>query len=379
MKKSFSKISVIGLGYVGLPLSLQFARSGVKVLGFDLDPSKVDSINAGKTYLKHFSSESIAEQVNAGRFEATTDPARLSEVEAILICVPTPLDDHREPDLSFVLDTARTIAPHLPNGVLLTLESTTYPGTTEDELRLALEEGSGKKAGVDFHLAYSPEREDPGREDASVKTIPKVVGGYTPKCGDFAEALYGQALDKVYRVSSCKVAEATKLLENIFRSVNIALVNELKVVYEAMGIDVHEVIDAAATKPFGYMAFRPGPGLGGHCIPIDPFYLTWKAREFGKHTRFIELAGEINTNMPDYVVSKVADALNDQGKALRASRFWSLAWHTKAMSMIAGNLHLLFLWKNSSQKVQLLNTMIHMYPLCHPPVSMPISMVDNPL
>jgi UDP-N-acetyl-D-glucosamine dehydrogenase len=330
MNNSFSKISVIGLGYVGLPLSLQFARSGVKVLGLDLDPSKVDSINAGRTYLKHFSSESIAEQVSAGRFEATVSPSRLSEVDAILICVPTPLNDHREPDLSFVLDTARTIAPHLPKGVLVTLESTTYPGTTEDELRLALEEGSGMKVGTDFYLAYSPEREDPGRDNASVKTIPKVVGGYTPECGDLAEALYGQALDKIHRVSSCKAAEATKLLENIFRSVNIALVNELKVVYEAMGIDVHEVIDAAATKPFGYMPFRPGPGLGGHCIPIDPFYLTWKAREFGKNTRFIELAGEINTNMPDYVVSKVVNALNDEGKALRASKILVLGLAYKA-------------------------------------------------
>ena len=330
MKNSFSKISVIGLGYVGLPLSLQFARSGVKVLGLDLDPQKVESINAGKTYLKHFSSESITEQVNAGRFEASVDPSRLSEVEAILICVPTPLDDHREPDLSFVLETARSISPHLTKGVLVTLESTTFPGTTEDELRPFLEEGSGMKAGADFHLAYSPEREDPGRKDASLKTIPKVVGGFTPKCGDLAESLYGQALDKIHRVSSCKAAEATKLLENIFRSVNIALVNELKVVYEAMGIDVHEVIDAAATKPFGYMPFRPGPGLGGHCIPIDPFYLTWKAREFGKNTRFIELAGEINTTMPDYVVSKVADALNDQGKALRASKVLVLGLAYKA-------------------------------------------------
>ena len=274
MKKSFSKISVIGLGYVGLPLSLQFARSGLKVLGLDLDRQKVELINSGKTYLKQFSSESIAEQVAADRFEATVDPSRLSEVEAILICVPTPLDDHREPDLSFVLDTARTIAPHLAKGVLVTLESTTYPGTTEDEIRMVLEEGSGMKAGIDFHLAYSPEREDPGREDACVKTIPKVVGGYTTRCSDLAEVLYGQAIDTIHRVSSCKAAEATKLLENIFRSVNIALVNELKIVYEAMGINVHEVIDAAATKPFGFMAFRPGPGLGGHCIPIDPFYLT---------------------------------------------------------------------------------------------------------
>ena len=330
MNNSFSKISVIGLGYVGLPLSLQFARSGVKVIGLDLDPIKVDSINSGKSYLKHFSSKSIAEQLNASRFEATTDPSRLSEVEAVLICVPTPLDDHREPDLSFVLETARVIAPHLRKGVLVALESTTYPGTTEDELRPVLEEGSRMQAGIDFHLAYSPEREDPGREDASVKTIPKVVGGYTPKCGDLAESLYGQALDKIHRVSTCKTAEATKLLENIFRSVNIALVNELKVVYEEMGIDVHEVIDAASTKPFGFMAFRPGPGLGGHCIPIDPFYLTWKAREFGKSTRFIELAGEINTNMPDYVISKVVDALNEEGKSLKGSKILVLGLAYKA-------------------------------------------------
>ncbi|MDA0724429.1 MAG: nucleotide sugar dehydrogenase [Verrucomicrobia bacterium] len=325
MSKLFSKIAVVGLGYVGLPLSLQFARSGVSVLGLDLDPKKVDSINRGESYLKHFSSESIAEQVNAGRFEATTDPKRVSEVEAILICVPTPLSEYREPDLSFVLDTAEALAPNLSRGVLVTLESTTYPGTTEDELRIILEEGSGMKAGSDFHLAYSP-----GREDASVKTIPKVVGGYTKECGDIAEALYGRAIDIIHRVSSCRVAEATKLLENIFRSVNIALVNELKVVYEAMNIDVHEVISAAATKPFGFMPFRPGPGLGGHCIPIDPFYLTWKAREFGKHTRFIELAGEINTAMPDYVLSKVTDALNDEGKAVKGSKVLILGLAYKA-------------------------------------------------
>ena len=330
MIKQFSKISVIGLGYVGLPLSLQFARSGVSVLGFDLDHKKVDSINSGKTYLKHFPSKIIAEQVNANRFEATTNPSRINEVEAILICVPTPLDDHREPDLSYVLDTARTIAPHLSKGVLVTLESTTYPGTTEDELRSVLEEVSGMRAGIDFHLAYSPEREDPGREDASVKTIPKVVGGFTPKCTEMAELLYRRALDKVHLVSSCRAAEATKLLENIFRSVNIALVNELKVVYEAMCIDVHEVIDAAATKPFGFMPFRPGPGLGGHCIPIDPFYLTWKAREFGQHTRFIELAGEINTAMPNYVISKVADALNEEGKAIKGSNILILGLAYKA-------------------------------------------------
>lgn len=330
MAEPITKIAVVGLGYVGLPLSLQFARSGVSVLGLDLDARKVGAINSGKSYLKHFPAESIAEQVDAGRLEATTDVSRISEVEAILVCVPTPLNRYREPDLSFVLDTAKSLAPHLPQGVLVALESTTYPGTTEDELRKALEEGSGMKAGTDFHLAYSPEREDPGREDASVKTIPKVVGGYTSACGDLAESLYAQALDRVHRVSSCKVAEATKLLENIFRSVNIALVNELKVVYEAMGIDVHEVIDAAATKPFGFMPFRPGPGLGGHCIPIDPFYLTWKAREYEKHTRFIELAGEINTAMPDYVVGKVADALNAEGKAVKGSRILILGLAYKA-------------------------------------------------
>lgn len=330
MPNSFSKIAVVGLGYVGLPLSLQFARSGVPVLGLDLDPDKIDLINRGESYLKHFSSNSIKEQVDAGRFEATTDSSRVSEVGAILICVPTPLNEYREPDLSYVLDTAENLAPHLPKGVLVVLESTTYPGTTEDELRMVLEQGSGMKAGVDFHLAYSPEREDPGREDASVKTIPKVVGGYTKACGDLAENLYGEAIDRIHRVSSCRVAEATKLLENIFRSVNIALVNELKVVYEAMKIDVHEVISAAATKPFGFMPFRPGPGLGGHCIPIDPFYLTWKAREYGKHTRFIELAGEINTSMPDYVVSKVADALNDEGKAVNGSKILILGLAYKA-------------------------------------------------
>jgi UDP-N-acetyl-D-glucosamine dehydrogenase len=229
-----------------------------------------------------------------------------------------------------VLDTAEAMAPHIPRNVLIALESTTYPGTTEDELRVILEAGSGFRAGIDFHLAYSPEREDPGREDASVKTIPKVVGGFTKECGDLAVGLYGQAIDVIHRVSSCRVAEATKLLENIFRSVNIALVNELKIVYEAMDIDVHEVISAAATKPFGFMPFRPGPGLGGHCIPIDPFYLTWKAREYEKHTRFIELAGEINTAMPDYVVSKVVDALNFEGKAVKESRILILGLAYKA-------------------------------------------------
>jgi UDP-N-acetyl-D-glucosamine dehydrogenase len=327
---SFSRIAVVGLGYVGLPLSLQFARSGVSVLGLDIDEQKVSAINAGKSYLKHFSSEEIYEQNEAGRFSASSDFSLVKEVEAILICVPTPLDDHREPDLSFVLETSRSLAPHLAKGTLVVLESTTYPGTTEDELREVFEIGSGFRAGVDFHLAYSPEREDPGRADASVKTIPKVVGGFTEHCGKLAEKLYLKAIDRVHRVSSCRVAEASKLLENIFRSVNIALVNELKVVYDAMGIDVHEVISAAATKPFGFMAFRPGPGLGGHCIPIDPFYLTWKAREYGKHTRFIELAGEINASMPDYVIRKVISALNKEGKAVNGSRILLLGLAYKA-------------------------------------------------
>lgn len=327
---SFDKIAVVGLGYVGLPLSLQFARSGVSVLGLDVDERKVDSINSGESYLKHLASGEIREQRDSGRLEATTNFSRIKEVEAILICVPTPLDEHREPDLSFVLDTARALAPHLSKGMLVSLESTTYPGTTEDELHEVLESGSDLRAGTDFHLAYSPEREDPGRTDASVKTIPKVVGGFTEHCGELAEKLYLRAIDSVHRVSSCRVAEATKLLENIFRSVNIALVNELKVVYDAMGIDVHEVINAAATKPFGFMPFRPGPGLGGHCIPIDPFYLTWKAREYGRQTRFIELAGEINTAMPDYVVGKVINALNEEGKAVMDSRILLLGLAYKA-------------------------------------------------
>jgi UDP-N-acetyl-D-glucosamine dehydrogenase len=330
VEPSFDKIAVVGLGYVGLPLSLQFARSGVSVLGLDLDQHKITAINQGESYLKHFPSEAIREQVELGQLSASADFSLISEVEGVLICVPTPLNEHREPDLSYVLDTARSLGPHLSKGILIVLESTTYPGTTEDELREVLESSSGMKAGVDFHLAYSPEREDPGRSDASVKTIPKVVGGLTSSCGELAEKLYLRALDKVYRVSSCRVAEATKLLENIFRSVNIALVNELKVVYDAMNIDVNEVIDAAATKPFGFMAFRPGPGLGGHCIPIDPFYLTWKAREYDSHTRFIELAGEINTSMPNFVVGKVIDALNDEGKAVNGSNILILGLAYKA-------------------------------------------------
>src|SRR5438552_2387302 len=314
------KIAVIGLGYVGLPLSLQFARSCVSVLGLDADPKKVELLNNGRSYIKHIQSAEIAELVAAGKFYASTDFGQIKEVEAVIICVPTPLNENREPDLSYVLQTGRSIAPHLQQGTLVVLESTTYPGTTDEDLRAVLEEGSGMKAGTDFHLAFSPEREEPGNQQIKVKSIPKVVGGYTKDCLERAMALYGHAIDRLVPVSSCRAAEATKLLENIFRSVNIALVNELKVVYDAMGIDIWEVINAAKTKPFGFMPFYPGPGLGGHCIPIDPFYLTWKAREYGQHTRFIELAGEINTQMPQHVVHRVADALNALPKPISGSK-----------------------------------------------------------
>ena len=314
------KISVVGLGYVGLPLSLQFARSCVTVLGIDVDPKKVELLNNGQSYIKHIEGSAIAELLGSEKFSASTDFSLIKEVEAVIICVPTPLTKNREPDISFVLETGRTIAPYLSKGALVVLESTTYPGTTDEELRAVLEQGSGMKAGMDFHLAFSPEREDPANEQSKVKLIPKVVGGYTPACLGHAMALYGKAIDNIVPVSSCRVAEATKLLENIFRSVNIALVNELKIVYGAMGIDIWEVIEAAKTKPFGFMPFYPGPGLGGHCIPIDPFYLTWKAREYGRHTRFIELAGEINTHMPEHVVHRVTDALNAQGKAVKGTR-----------------------------------------------------------
>jgi len=314
------KVAIIGLGYVGLPLSLQFARSCTEVIGIDVDPQKVELLNKGQSYIKHIASADIAELVTTKKFSASTDFSRLKEVEAVIICVPTPLNKNREPNLSYVLETGQSIAPHLVRGMLVVLESTTYPGTTEEDLRAVLEEGSGMKAGANFHLAFSPEREDPANDQSKVKSIPKVVGGYTKACLDRAMALYGQVVERLVPVSSCRVAEATKLLENIFRSVNIALVNELKLVYGAMGIDIWEVVEAAKTKPFGFMPFYPGPGLGGHCIPIDPFYLTWKAREYGQHTRFIELAGEINTQMPQHVVHRVADALNAQQKSISSSK-----------------------------------------------------------
>ena len=314
------KIAIIGLGYVGLPLSLQFARSGVQVLGLDIDSAKAELLNAGRSYIKHIAPEDVAGAVKAGAFSASTDFSRLREVEAVVICVPTPLNKNREPDISYITKTGAAIAPHLQKGTLVVLESTTYPGTTDEDLRVVLEEGSGLKAGKDFHLAFSPEREDPGNPDSKVALIPKVVGGYTPACLKRASDLYSKAIKTIVPVSSCRAAEATKLLENTFRGVNIALVNELKVVYSAMGIDVWEVINAAKTKPFGFMAFYPGPGLGGHCIPIDPFYLTWKAREFGQTTRFIELAGEINTSMPQYVIHRVADALNERKLPVKGSK-----------------------------------------------------------
>src|SRR6266496_1894716 len=314
------KISVVGLGYVGLPLSLQFARSGLLVLGLDTDPAKVAALNAGESYIRHIESATVEEQLKAKRFGASSDMSRVKEVEAIILCVPTPLNKNREPDISFVLETGRTIAPYLSKGALVVLESTTYPGTTDTDLRAALEEGSGMKAGLDFHLAFSPEREDPANEQNNIELIPKVVGGYTPACLRQALVLYAKAINTLVPVSSSRVAESTKLLENVFRSVNIALVNELKMTFDRMGIDIWEVIEAAKTKPFGFMPFYPGPGLGGHCIPLDPFYLAWKAAEFGTWTRFIELAGEINTYMPRYVVERAAQALNDESKALKGSR-----------------------------------------------------------
>ncbi|MFY8072998.1 MAG: nucleotide sugar dehydrogenase [Pirellula sp.] len=313
-------IAVVGLGYVGLPLSLQFSRKGNHVVGLDIDQVKVERLNRGESFIHHISSDTVAQEVHAGRFLASTDFSKVRDCRAVIICVPTPLNKNREPDISYIIATGKAIAPHLRKGMLVVLESTTYPGTTDEDLRQVIEAGSGLIAGTDFHLAFSPEREDPGNPDSVVAKIPKVVGGLTPECLKRATELYSSALNTVVPVSSCRAAEATKLLENIFRGVNIALVNELKVVYDAMGIDIWEVIEAARTKPFGFMPFYPGPGLGGHCIPIDPFYLTWKAREFGLSTRFIELAGEVNTSMPDYVIQRLTVALNEKGFAMKGSK-----------------------------------------------------------
>lgn len=303
------KIGIIGLGYVGLPLCVQFAKSGASVMGIDIDAKKTDSLNRGESYIKHISSDELREQREADRLEGTTDYSRVRELEAIILCVPTPLNEKREPDLSYVFNTAQEIAPYLPLGITVILESTTYPGTTEDELRTILEAGSEMKAGVDFYLAYSPEREDPGNPNSKVSKIPKVIGGYTLACLEKAKKVYQIAIEHLIPVSSCRAAEATKLLENVFRCVNIALVNELKIIYEGMDVDIWEVIDAAKTKPFGFTPFYPGPGLGGHCIPIDPFYLSWKAREHGMEAQFVELAGRVNSAMPDYVINRCSELL----------------------------------------------------------------------
>ncbi len=320
LRAGTARVAVVGLGYVGLPLALTFARRGrLSALGVDVDPEKPRALKEGRSYIRHVPAEEIAAAVREGTLDATTEFERLSACHAVVICVPTPLTREREPDLSFVENTGRAIAPTLRKGQLVVLESTTYPGTTEEVLLPILEQGSGLRAGQDFHLAFSPERENPG-SGVATHTIPKVVGGLTPACLEAAMALYGAAFERVVPVSSTRVAEMTKLLENVFRSVNIALVNELKVLCHRMGLDVHEVIDAAATKPFGFMPFQPGPGLGGHCIPIDPFYLTWKARQYEFQTRFIELAGEVNTEMPRYVVQRLMEALSDRGRPLRDAR-----------------------------------------------------------
>lgn len=311
-------IGIVGLGYVGLPLMLRYIEVGYTVLGFDIDPDKVDALNAGQSYIEHIASDAITHATQHG-FSATTDFSRAADADALIICVPTPLNKYREPDLSFVTDTTDSLVPYLRPGQVFSLESTTYPGTTDEELAPRLEK-SGLKVGKEIFLVYSPEREDPGNPDFVTRTIPKVCGGMTEACQEVGLALYGQVIDQVVPVSSTRAAEMTKLLENIHRAVNIGLVNEMKVVADRMGVDIHEVIRAAATKPFGFVPYYPGPGLGGHCIPIDPFYLTWKAREYGVHTRFIELAGEINSSMPDFVVGKVAHGLNQVQKSINGSR-----------------------------------------------------------
>lgn len=312
-------IGIIGLGYVGLPLMLRFTEAGYRVIGFDIDQAKIDTLHKGESYIRHISADSIGSAVTSGLFKGTTDFSHAAEVEALILCVPTPLNKYREPDLTFVINSVDSILPYLRRGQIVSLESTTYPGTTDEELLPRIEQ-RGLKVGQDMFLIFSPEREDPGNKSFTTRTIPKVCGGITPECLEVGLALYGAVIDRVVPISSTRAAEMTKLLENIHRAVNIGLVNELKIVCDAMGIDIREVIDAAASKPFGFTAYYPGPGLGGHCIPIDPFYLTWKAREYGLHTRFIELAGEVNSSMPDWVVGKLMDALNERGKPLNGSR-----------------------------------------------------------
>ncbi|MCH9647001.1 MAG: nucleotide sugar dehydrogenase [Deltaproteobacteria bacterium] len=314
-----AQVGVLGLGYVGLPVALSFAESGLTVLGFDIDAAKVEQLCAGSCYVRHLAEGRLQEALDSERFVPTSDFSRLGEADVVIICVPTPLDAYRQPDLSYVEATARQIAETLRPGQLIILESTTYPGTT-DELVVPTLAAGGLVCGEDFFVAFSPEREDPGNESFSTTDIPKVVGGVSEQAGDLAEKFYLRAFSRVHRVSSAREAEATKLMENIFRAVNIALVNELKVVYDSMGIDVWEVLDAADTKPFGFMRFNPGPGWGGHCIPVDPFYLSWKAREFGSTPRFIELAGQVNIEMPQFVIHKLQLALNDRTKSVRGSR-----------------------------------------------------------
>ena len=320
-------VGVLGLGYVGLPLAIEFSRAGLQVSGFDIDGEKVKALKEGKSYIKHISPDAIRAALPG--FTPTTDFSKISDMDAIVICVPTPLNKNREPDMSYVFDTTKTVAKYLRKGQLVSLESTTYPGTTDEDVRAILE-ATGLKAGSDFYLAFSPEREDPNNKDFNTRTIPKVVGGYDEESLKIAKAMYDQIVVKTVPVSSTRVAEAAKILENTFRAVNIALVNELKMTFMKMGIDIWEVIEAAKTKPFGFMPFYPGPGLGGHCIPIDPFYLTWKAREYGVSTRFIELAGEINTFMPDFVVQRVMEVLNDSGKPLKGAKVLLLGLAYKA-------------------------------------------------
>ena len=319
LRAGTARIGIAGLGYVGLPLMLRFGEVGYRVLGFDIDPEKVEKINAGESYFRHIPADRVAALRETGIIEATGNFSRAREMDALILCVPTPLDVHREPDLSFVVGTLESLLPHMRKGQVLSLESTTWPGTTEEVLRPRLEE-RGFTVGEDIFLVYSPEREDPGNPKFTTKDIPKVVGGSTPACLEAGIALYERIVNRVVPVSSTRAAEMTKLLENIHRAVNIGLVNEMKIVADRMGLDIHEIIRAAATKPFGFVPYYPGPGLGGHCIPIDPFYLTWKAREYDVHTRFIELAGEINSSMPDYVVGKIMTALNDHGKPVSGSR-----------------------------------------------------------
>lgn len=313
-----ARVGIYGLGYVGLPLALRFVEVGVKVTGFDIDPEKVAQLNSGLSYIEHITPDLVRRAALQG-FEATTDFTRTRDMDALIICVPTPLDPHRQPDLSFIIATVDAVAPFLHAGQIMSLESTTWPGTTDEVLAPRIDE-CGLNIGSDFALVYSPEREDPGNAAYHTATIPKVIGGHTPSCLQLGVALYQQAIDRMVPVSSTRAAELTKLLENIHRSVNIGLVNEMKIVADKMGINIHEVIEAAATKPFGFVPYRPGPGLGGHCIPVDPFYLTWKAREYGINTRFIELAGEINHYMPQWVVGKITDALNQRGRTVQGSR-----------------------------------------------------------